>query len=185
MWLPSIVQKVSPMVTRIRPELPAEAKPAVALGVADDNGQLRIHWDGRSPAIQKAGQGVLEIVDGAATVQSVPLDRTQLEAGAFTYSRQADRVEVRLTVGDQVLDQVKEVANFLGKLPEHKMPSEDPAVRKERDELRQQVARQKADLDAQAAKTRKLEKALNDLKVQLAKESQRRMANQLPDPVKK
>jgi septal ring factor EnvC (AmiA/AmiB activator) len=90
-------------------------------------------------------------------------------------------VEVRLAVGDQI----KEVASFLGKLPEHKPPPEDPAVRKERDELRQQVAKQKADLDAQAAKTRKLEKALNDVKEQLARESQRRMNNQLPDPVKK
>lgn len=181
MWLPPVLGKVSPMMTRIRPALPNEAPPTVSLGAADDNGQLRIHWDGKSPAIQKAGQGVLEIVDGAAPVQSIPLDRTHLEAGAFTYSRQAERVEVRLAVGDQV----KEVASFLGKLPERQPPPEDPAVRKERDDLRQQVAKQKADLDAQAAKTRKLERALNDVKEQLARESQRRLANQLPDPPKK
>jgi proteasome lid subunit RPN8/RPN11 len=181
MWLPPLLQKASPVMTRIRPALPNEAPPSVKLGASDDNGQLRIHWDGKSPAIQEAGQGVLEIVDGSAPAQSIRLDRAQLEAGAFTYGRQAERVEVRLAVGDQI----KEVASFLGKLPEHKPPPEDPAVRKERDELRQQVAKQKADLDAQAAKTRKLEKALNDVKEQLARESQRRMNNQLPDPVKK
>ncbi|MGA3017883.1 MAG: Mov34/MPN/PAD-1 family protein [Bryobacteraceae bacterium] len=181
MWLPPVLEKVSPMMARIRPALPNEATPTVGLGAADDNGQLRIHWDGKSPVIQKAGQGVLEIVDGAAPVQSIPLDRTHLEAGAFTYSRQAERVEVRLAVGDQV----KEIASFLGKLPEHKLPPEDPAVRKERDDLRQQAAKLKADLESQAAKTRKLEKALNDVKDQLAKEAQRRLANQLPDPTKK
>jgi hypothetical protein len=114
-------------------------------------------------------------------VQAILLDRTHLEAGAFTYSRQAERVEVRLAVGDQV----KETASFLGKLPEHKLPPEDPAVRKERDDLRQQATKLKGDLEFQAAKTRKLEKALNDVKDQLEKESQRRLANQLPDPVKK
>ena len=181
MWLPPVLETVSPMMARIRPGLPKEATPTVALGAADDNGQLRIHWDGKSPAIRKAGQGVLEIADGQAPVQSIPLDRTHLEAGAFTYSRQAERVEVRLVVGDQV----KEIASFLGKLPEHKLPPEDPAVRKERDDLRQQAAKLKGDLESQAAKTRKLEKALNDVKDQLAKESQRRMVNQLFDPVKK
>jgi proteasome lid subunit RPN8/RPN11 len=180
-WLPPVLEKVSPMMARIRPALPTEATPTVALGAADDNGQLRIHWDGKSPAIRKAGQGVLEIVDGAAPVQSIPLDRTHLEAGAFTYSRQAERVEVRLAVGDQL----KETASFLGKLPDHKLPPEDPAVRKERDDLRQQAAKLKGDLESQAAKTRKLEKALNDVKEQLAKEAQRRLANQLPDPPKK
>ncbi|MGD0868901.1 MAG: Mov34/MPN/PAD-1 family protein [Bryobacteraceae bacterium] len=180
-WLPPMLEKVSPMMARIRPRLPNEAPPTVALGAADDNGQLRIHWDGKSPAIQKAGEGVLEIIDGAAPVQSIPLDQTHLEAGAFTYSRQAERVEVRLAIGDQV----KEVASFLGKLPEHKLPPEDPAVRKERDDLRQQAAKLKGDLEFQAAKTRRLEKALNDVKEQLEKESQRRLANQLPDPVKK
>ena len=181
MWLPPVLEKVSPMMARIRPALPNESTPTVALGAADDNGQLRIHWDGKSPAIQKAGQGVLEIIDGAAPVQSIPLDQTHLEAGAFTYSRQAERVEVRLSVGDQI----KEVASFLGKIPEHKPPPEDPAVRKERDDLRQQAAKLKGDLEFQAAKTRRLEKALNDVKDQLAKESQRRLTNQLPDPVKK
>ena len=181
MWLPPVLEKVSPMMARIRPALPNESTPTVALGAADDNGQLRIHWDGKSPVIQKAGQGVLEIVDGAAPVQSIPLDLAHLEAGAFTYSRQAERVEVRLAVGDRI----KEVASFLGKLPEHKLPPEDPAVRKERDDLRQQAAKLKGDLEFQAAKTRRLEKALNDVKVQLEKESQRRLANQLPDPPKK
>src|ERR1035438_9466304 len=181
MWLPPVLETISPMMARIRPGLPKEATPTVALGAADDNGQLRIHWDGKSPAIQKAGQGVLEIADGQAPVQSIPLDRTHLEAGAFTYSRQAERVEVRLVVGDQV----KEIASFLGKLPEHKLPPEDPAVRKERDDLRQQAAKLKGDLESQAAKTRKLEKALNDVKDQLAKESQRRLGNQLFDPDRK
>ncbi len=180
-WLPPLRERVSPMMARIRPKLPNEAVPTVALGAADDNGQLRIHWDGKSPAIQKAGHGVLEIIDGATPAQSILLDRTHLEAGAFTYSRQAERVEVRLAVGDRV----KEIASFLGKLPEHKLPPEDPAVRKERDDLRQQAAKLKADLEFQAAKTRRLEKALNDMKEQLAKEAQRRMANQVPDPTKK
>ena len=181
MWLAPVLGKISPMVARIRAGLPKEATPTVALGAADDNGQLRIHWDGKSPAIQKAGQGVLEIVDGAAPVQSISLDLAHLQAGAFTYSRQAERVEVRLAVGDQV----KETASFLGKLPEHKLPPEDPAVRKERDDLRQEATKLKGDLEFQAAKTRKLERALNDVKDQLAKESQRRMSNQTPDPVKK
>jgi proteasome lid subunit RPN8/RPN11 len=180
-WLPPLVELASPLMARIRLGLPKEAVPAVKLAVSDQNGQLAIQWDGRSPAIQKAGQGVLEIADGNGSPQSIPLGKTQLEAGAFTYSRQAERVEVRMKVGSEV----NEVANFLGKLPDHKQPAEDPAVRQERDELRQESTKLKGDLELQAAKTRKLEKALNDVKEQLAKEAQRRMANQLPDPGKK
>jgi proteasome lid subunit RPN8/RPN11 len=180
-WLPPLQEKLTPLAARIRPGLPEEAKPRVALGATDDNGQLSIHWDGKAPVIRKVGKGVLEIADGASPVQAIPLDLTHLEAGAFNYSRQAERVEVRLVIGDQV----KEVASFLGKLPEHKIATEDPAVRKERDDLRQEATKLKGDLEFQAAKTRRLEKALNDVKEQLNKESQRRMSNQLPDSVKK
>src|ERR1017187_5174657 len=39
-WLPPVLEKVSPMIARIRPGLPKEATPTVELGAADDNGQI-------------------------------------------------------------------------------------------------------------------------------------------------
>jgi len=175
-WLPQTIAKV-------RPALPREPVPFLALNTSDDNGQLHIRWDRNSPAVQKGLGAVLEIKDGGPLPRYVHLDPVQLKAGTFAYARESERVDVTLTVDERRGSQVKEVASFLGKLPEKKPveAADDPKVRETLAVQAAQTAKLQQDLDSQAAKTKKLEKDLKDVREQFLKEQRRRMASQLPD----
>jgi len=175
-WLPQAIAKV-------RPALPREPAPFLALNTSDDNGQLQIRWDRNSPAVRKGIGAVLEIKDSGPLPRYVHLDPSQLQAGTFAYSRESERVDVTLTVDERRGPQVKEVASFLGKLPEKKPveTADDPKVRETLAAQAAQTAKLQKDLDFQAAKTKKLEKDLKDVREQFLKEQRRRMASQLPD----
>jgi hypothetical protein len=72
------------------------------------------------------------------------------------------------------------VTTFLGKLPERKPAPEDPEIRKQRDDLARQAAKLKSDLDAQAVRTRKLEKSLTNVQKTLLDQKLERLRNQAP-----
>jgi len=184
LWFPSVAAKAVPLVARIRPSLPQEPERHLSLLAVDNNGQLQIHWDARAPVVTKANGGRLLIVDGAAIAREIELDPAHLHSGAFTYERASERVDVTLMVDPGDGDPVKEVTSFLGKLPDHKASPDDAAQCKECDDLRQEAAKLKQDLNSQAARTRRLEKDLNDVREQLRKEERRRLGNQAADPGK-
>lgn len=175
-WLPGVMAKVSTM-------LPQEPAPHLGLGLTDQDGQLQIHWDRSSTVVRNAIDGTLEITDGPS-VAVITLDAAHLRSGAFTYSRARERVDVALVIDRFSAPPVREVASFLGRVPEQKPPAEDPQIAKQRDALAQQASKLQRDLAAKAARTRKLEKDLNDVRDQLQKEQRRRLANQLPDQSK-
>jgi proteasome lid subunit RPN8/RPN11 len=177
-WLPLLKEKAAPLVAKIGPVLPKPAQ-HLSLVTADDNGQLQIHWDATAPAVADATSGKLSIADGGGSPKEIQLDRAHLHNGSFTYGRASERVDVTLMVAG-----IKEVTSFLGKLPVHAPPAEDPGVHKERDDLRQESVKLREDLGVQETKTRKLEKDLNDVREQLKKEVRRRMGNQAADPGK-
>ena len=52
---------------------------------------------------------------------------------------------------------------------------------KQREEMAKQAAKLKADLNSQAAKTKKLEKDVQSMREEMRQQQQRRMANQVPD----
>src|SRR5262249_34701814 len=70
---------------------------AASLKIEEIDQSLLISWDNTAPAVRNADRAVLRIVDGS-TVRTVPLGATAVHSGAVTYMRQADDVEVRLTL---------------------------------------------------------------------------------------
>jgi hypothetical protein len=163
LWLP-------PVMAALRSA--AAGPPSVGLNTLDADGQLQIRWNPNSPTVQTAVDAILEITDGP-TPQAIQMDRPHLQAGVFTYARQGDRVEVKLIVHLPHGQDVRDVTTFLGKLPERKPAPEDPEIRKQRDQL-------KSDLEAQAVRTRRLEKSLTNVQKTLREEQQQRLQNQAP-----
>ena len=155
-WLPPVLAKSSAVI-------PREPDPAVALAVWDDNGQLKIQWDRNAPAVRNAREATLEVSDGSAAPQSVRLDNAHLASGGFTYARQTERVDVTLIVAEPNGRIVKEQTSFLGRLPAQGSAGEA------RDTDAQRAEKLQKDLNVEAAKTRKLEKDLKDMREQLEK----------------
>jgi hypothetical protein len=169
-------------MVKARAVLPKEPDAYLSLAVQDDNGQLKIQWDRNAPAVRNALEATLEITDGNTMPKSVRLDGAHLATGAFSYARENERVDVALIASEPSGQQVKEEANFLGKLPAQK-GAEDQEVRKQRDAEAERADKLQKDVNFQAAKMRKMEKDLKDMRDQM--EQKRRLENQTPDPGKK
>ena len=146
----------------------------------DRDGQLQIQWDANSPTVSQAASAVLEIDDGLVPWE-VQLDSRHLKAGTFTYSRQTERVDIKLAIHLPGGQQAHGAASFLGRLPERKPPPEDPEIRKQRDALATEVAQLKSDLAAEVARTKKLAKSLDEVKKVLQEQQRKRMESQSPE----
>ncbi len=177
-WAPQVLAKV-------REVLPKEPDAYLALALSDDNGQLKIQWDRNAPAVRNASEATLEISDGNTVPQSVRLDGAHLAAGAFSYAREHERVDVTLMASQPNGQVVKEQASFLGKLPAQKETAEAPAPHEDRGAEAERADRLQKDLNFQAAKTRKLEKDLKDMRDQLQSQQKGRQDTLSPDPPKK
>lgn len=173
-WLPNMMAAVRPSQV-----IPGVA-PALNLTAIERDGQLQINWDRNAPAIRNSLDAMLEIADGSLLPQSIALDQAHLHNGFFTYARQNERVDMKLVLHQPDGSQVREVTTFLGKLPEQKA-TEDPEIRKQRDELAAHASQLQTDLDRQAARTRKLEKDLKTIRDEMRQQQQRRMTNQIPE----
>ena len=169
LWLPSLLAAV-----RTAPEL------WVGLNATDNDGQLQIQWDGNSPTVRQATNANLEIDDGLVPWE-IQLDARHLKAGTFVYSRQSERVDIKLAVHLPGGQQAHGATSFLGKLPERKPPPEDPEIRKQRDALAEQAAQLKTDLEAEVSRTKKLAKSLDEVKKAFEEQQQKRMENQSPE----
>jgi proteasome lid subunit RPN8/RPN11 len=173
MWLPQLLAATRLASTVTAPP-PA---PALGLNTIDREGQLQIGWDRNSPSVRRASDAILEITDGGPLPVAIQLDTAHLETGSFTYARTAEKVDVLLIVHQKDGPDLREVTSFLGKLPGRK-PAEDlEAQQKQREE----AAKLKADMNFQAAKTKKLEQEVQAMREELRQQQQRRLNNQLPD----
>jgi proteasome lid subunit RPN8/RPN11 len=177
-WLPQVAARVLQGSLK-------EPDAYLALGMADDNGQLKIQWDRNAPAVGNALEAVLEIADGNTAPRSIRLDAAHLAAGVFTYGRESERVDVALTASEPNGQTVRGVATFLGRLPRRRTRAEDPALRQQRDEEAQRADKLQKDLNLQTTRMHKLEKELKDVREQLQSEQKRRPAAQSPDPPKR
>jgi proteasome lid subunit RPN8/RPN11 len=176
-WLPQVIAQA-------RAVMPQEPAAYLSLGAADDNGQLTIHWDRHAPAVRNAVEATLEITDGRAAAKPVSLDPAHLASGAFIYAREAERVDVALTAREPNGQMVKEQTSFLGKLPAQKAAAADPKTQEARDAEGERADKLQRDLDFQAARMRKMEKDLKDMRVQLQEEQMKRLI-QLADPARR
>jgi proteasome lid subunit RPN8/RPN11 len=177
MWLPRVLSAFRPAPASAPAPIPSSA---LELSTIDREGQLQISWNRNSAAVQRASDAVLEITEGGPLLTAIQLDTAHLQAGSFTYARTAEKVDVRLIVHQKDGPDLREVTSFLGKLPERK-PVEDPEAQKQRDEMTKQAAKLKADLNSQAAKTKKLEKDVQSMREEMRKQQLRRLNNQVSD----
>lgn len=152
---------------------------SLGLNAIDFAGQLQIRWDRNSPAARNGVSGALRIEDGPAP-QVIPLDAAHLKAGVFTYARQAEKVDIALTVRQPDGREAREATSFLGRLPAQLPFSESPEARKQREDIAKEAAKLKSDLNAQTERTRKLERSLDEVKAQMRKQQRERLRNQDP-----
>jgi proteasome lid subunit RPN8/RPN11 len=131
----------------------------LSLAVIERNGQLQINWNHASQSIVGATSGSLEIVDGGEK-RSIPLNRTELAQGSFTYMRRSGDVEVRLAVTTSGGGRMEEASRFLGTPPESADASEMDAIKLQRDALQDEVKRLRAQSGQQAARIQQLERTL-------------------------
>jgi hypothetical protein len=170
LWLP----RVAALYRRSEP-----APPPLFLGLnaIDLAGQLQVRWDRNSPAVRQAAEGMIEIVDGA-TPHANALDAAHLQAGVFTYARQTEKIDVTLTARLPDGRLVREATSFLGRPPDGAPAAENPDVRKAREDFVNETAKLKSDLRSQTARTRTLEKSVEDVQKQLKDQQVQRMLNQ-------
>jgi proteasome lid subunit RPN8/RPN11 len=173
-WVPVVGEQIAPLLAKIQPGLPRDPDKRLSLQTVDFDGQLHIRWDAHAPAIARANLGRLLITDGTAGPKEMELDAEHLRGGEFTYLRVSERVDVALVVNAGTSQEAREVTSFLGSLPDHRTLLEDPAVRKERDDLREQASKLKQDLSTQASRTRRLEKELQDVRDEMRSDPRHR-----------
>ena len=157
---------------------PAPA-PSLGLKLLDADGQLQIHWDRNSPAVENAAAAEMVIQDGGAP-RAVALDAAHLRTGLLTYGRQSESVDVSLTVIGADGQKLHEATTYLGKLPERRT-DENPEATQERDELARKAQKLASDLKAQQARTKRLEKSMQDAQ---REQQRKRLENQLPDTIR-
>jgi proteasome lid subunit RPN8/RPN11 len=131
----------------------------LSLGVMERDGQLQITWNHASQSVADASAGSLDIVDGGEK-RSIPLNRSELAQGRFTYMRRSGDVEVRLAVNTSGGARLEEASRFLGTPPQGVDASEMDAIKVERDALQDEVTRLRAQSGQQAARIQQLERTL-------------------------
>jgi proteasome lid subunit RPN8/RPN11 len=167
------------------------APASVGLATADHSGQLQIRWDAKAPDVQHSSGAMLFVSDGALT-RSVALDAAQLRSGQYAYKRTADHVEVILSLSQPSGDKRVQATAFVkpvepaGPAPVVAAPAApapvpaaaDGALRKERDELRGELAGLKA---ANARLTEANKRMERYIETDRAEHQRKRMENQSPD----
>jgi len=140
------------------PHLNAEP---LSLGMIEQNSQLQIQWNHASRSILNASGGTLEIVDGQDK-RNIPMNRSELAQGSFTYVRQSGDVQVRLTVTGSDGPPMVEASRFLGAAPAPAPGdnNETDALKVERDALQDEVTRLRQQSGQQAARIQQLERTL-------------------------
>jgi proteasome lid subunit RPN8/RPN11 len=170
---------------------PAKVLPAgivtpasVGLTATDRDGLLQIRWDGKAPDVQHSSGGMLFLSDGSLT-RSIPLDAAKLQGGSYAYQRTADRVEVILSLAQPGGDKLVQAAGFVkpAEVPPAATPTQapaaaDPEIRKERDELRGEVAGLKAANMRLTEANKRMERYIE---TDRAEHQRKRMENQSPE----
>jgi len=145
------------------PQLHAEP---LSLAMIEQNGQLQIQWNHGSRSILNAAAGTLEIVDGQDK-RAIPMNRSELAQGSFTYARQSGDVQVRLTVTGSGGQRMVEASRFLGAAPPQGDTNEADVLKVERDALQDEVTRLRQQSGQQAARIQQLERTLLVLQTRL------------------
>lgn len=150
----------------------------LSLRALDVDGQLVITWDRGAEPVLEARKGALDIVDGTRKTH-FELGPERLHRGSFVYARQAERVDLRLSVQREGSEPADEVLTFLGRPVTLASASELEAIRqrdkalRERDQFARDAERLRSALKAETARNAKLEQAMRILRQQLQAELSR------------
>jgi proteasome lid subunit RPN8/RPN11 len=160
MWMPKVLAMTK--------SEHAEAPPALGLNAVDLAGQLQIRWNRNAPAVAQAAGGVLNITGASPAAQEIALDQPHLLSGFFTVERQAERIDVSLTVTGPDGQRVREDTIFLGSGPARpSATAADAAAQAEQDALKDEVRKMRTDLDDEIQRNRKLQRSVDLLTRQL------------------
>ena len=158
--------------------LPAPA--ALGLNTIDTDGELQIRWNRNSPAILQASGGILRVTGGPPSLVNTTLDQAHLLSGVMTLSRQAEQVDITLSVNEPDGRAVTEATTFAGALPERKAVAEG-APRSNPDESAAELAKMRTELDAEIQRNKKLQKDVDFLAKEMRTQQRTRLNNQAPD----
>jgi len=128
----------------------------LSLRVIDLDGQLIIEWDRAAAPVRQAARATCEILDGAQR-KSIEMEGERLREGSITYARISDSVDVRLRVERPRAAPLEEYIRFLGQPPPVRPTPDQAETLRQRDELRQQVERMRAELARKNAQIRLLQ----------------------------
>ncbi len=138
------------------PQLQAEP---LSLAVIERDGQLQIQWNHASQGIANSSGGALEIVDGQDK-RDIPMNRSELAQGSYTYVRHSGDVQIRLIVDASGGKRIEEASRFLGTAPAAVDASELDTLKVERDALQDEVTRLRAQSAQQAARLQQLDRTI-------------------------
>jgi len=150
----------------------------LSLRALDVDGQLVITWDRGTRPVLEARKGTLDIVDGTRKTH-FELGPERLHRGSFVYARQAERVDLRLSVQREGSEPSDEVLTFLGRPVTLASASELEAIRqrdkalRELDQLARDAGRLRSALQAERARNARLEQAMRILRQRLQAEASR------------
>jgi len=128
LWLPALMAAIF----EPRPSFPSR------LNAIDHDGQLQIQWTATLPRCARRPRPCWRLT----TVWSLggsSWTARRLQAGTFVYSRQSERVDIKLAIHLPGGQQAHGATSFSGKAPDRKPPPEDPEIRKQRDALAEQA----------------------------------------------
>jgi proteasome lid subunit RPN8/RPN11 len=160
---------------------------SLGLAATDLDGELEIRWDAKAPNVQRSSGAMLFLSDGPL-IRSVALDTAQLRSGAYTFKRTADRVEVILSLAEPGGDKLVQAVGFVKPpeapaAPAPAAPVATPsaaeqALRKERDDLRAEIAGVKAANTRLTEANKRMERYIE---TDRAEHQRKRMENQSPE----
>jgi proteasome lid subunit RPN8/RPN11 len=159
-WLTAIALSIGAGLFAFRdfwmPVIAHDPPASVSLLAYDFDGQLQIHWNHTANPVRAARSGTLEIADGPAKAV-VALDSQRIREGTFSYARATTRVDIHLVLDQPDGKKFEEFTTFLGR---------PPAAAPEPDD----AAQFRNELKNQAARTRELERAIDEMRTQIRRE---------------
>jgi hypothetical protein len=143
----------------------------LALDLRDNDGQLKIEWNPKSPPVMKAIRGWLYIADGQDS-RTVDLSPQDLRSGNLAYERKSGNVEVQFRVENSWGHIEEEDSRFLGAAPVKRPDPQEileelKRVGQQRQELEAEVARLRAEKAVQAKRITELEGAVKALRARV------------------
>jgi len=129
------------------------AAAALGLHIVALDSNLQIRWDRRSLAASSSTDGILRVRGAGQSAEEIPLDHQHLLSGVRTVANPSGRVDASLTLNQPPAQPMTEATAFVR--------SSEPRIQASGDS--EEIAKLRADLDAEIEKNRRLQPVVNFL----------------------